>query len=98
MTDFPDSADLELQFIRQLVDLTAAEVLEVGCGEGRTTIALAERVRRIVGLELDALDLEIAQRSCPPHLRQRLHWCQGRAEQLPFAGRRFDVVLFGWSL
>jgi SAM-dependent methyltransferase len=47
-----------------LLDAVAADsrtALDVGCGEGMLTRRLAERVKRVVGIDLDADQIALAQ-------------------------------------
>jgi ubiquinone/menaquinone biosynthesis C-methylase UbiE len=70
-----------------------ATLLEVGCGDGRLTAAMAGRVRRLVAVD-----------PSPEALRQaaaavdRALLCRASGEQLPFADRRFETVVFSLSL
>ena len=40
----------------------AERVLDVGCGEGSLTVAVAVRARHVVGIDIDAPTLEVARR------------------------------------
>jgi 2-polyprenyl-3-methyl-5-hydroxy-6-metoxy-1,4-benzoquinol methylase len=70
-------------------------VLEVGCGDGRLTETFADRARSVV-----AIDPEPGARA--EFLRTVSHpLAEFRSvgfEAFEPAGRRFDVVLFSWSL
>jgi S-adenosylmethionine-dependent methyltransferase len=77
---------------RSLVDL---RVLEIGCGTGSSTLALAEQGARVSGIDLDLGALEVA--------RRRLDFYGLDADIRPgnaadighdFKGERFDLVLY----
>ena len=66
-------------------------VLDVGCGEGFLTEQWARRLgpRQVVGLDLSDPKLEADWRA---RERPNLRFVAGRAEELPFADREFDMV------
>ncbi|NDJ54799.1 MAG: class I SAM-dependent methyltransferase [Chloroflexi bacterium] len=70
-------------------DLSAASILDVGCGEGvPLQMTGIERGSRIVGLDLDAPSVLTAQARLP-----QAHFLRANAEVLPFASASFDLVL-----
>jgi S-adenosylmethionine-dependent methyltransferase len=79
--------------------LNGLRILEVGCGSGASTIALAEQGARVVGLDIDAGALAYARSRCAAHglpaeflqlnaldMREALH------------DRTFDAIIFFASL
>jgi len=75
--------------------LAGLRVLEIGCGTGSSTLALAEQGAIVTGIDLDLGALEVARH------RLRLHdleaeILQGNAADIgvDFAGRRFDLILY----
>ena len=71
-------------------------VLDVACGTGALTLALAERVGAagsVHGLDANPDMLAVARRKKVP-----VEWVQGRAEVLPFADASFDSVLSQFGL
>ena len=85
------------QFIPPLLD--AAEVtlnlsvLDVGCGPGYVAAALAERGATPRGLDFSAEMVAIAQKMFP-----QIEFCEGDAQNLPFADITFDRVLANFAL
>lgn len=78
-----------------------AKVLDLGCGPGTSTFALATRIPRpahLTGLDLSGEMIEIARAT---HLKdwshlQHLSFAQGDASELPYPDQSFDLV-FGHS-
>jgi 2-polyprenyl-6-hydroxyphenyl methylase / 3-demethylubiquinone-9 3-methyltransferase len=72
-----------------------ARVLEIGCGDGRLTEAIARLAKSIVAIEPDReFAADFRSRSWPAHVE----FLPIAFEAFAPAGRRFDVVLFSWSL
>ena len=70
-----------------------ARALEIGCGAGRSTAALEPLARRVVGLD-PARGMLAHRRAVAP----AASFVIGRAEQLPFAARSFDIVTAAGAL
>jgi SAM-dependent methyltransferase len=70
-----------------LGEVRDADALELGCGAGQWSIALAQAGCRPVGIDLSAKQLRYARRASPS-----LPLVQGSAEELPFADDSFDLV------
>jgi SAM-dependent methyltransferase len=68
-------------------------VLDVGCGPGSLTLALAPRVRSAVGIDANAEMVAAAARSGAPNVE----WRHVRAEDLPAGLGEFDLVTFAQS-
>jgi len=71
----------------------AGRALDVGCGAGLSTAALAPLARQITGLEPVPAMLAY-RRTVAPHAR----FVIGRAERIPFAAGSFDLVSAAGSL
>jgi 2-polyprenyl-6-hydroxyphenyl methylase/3-demethylubiquinone-9 3-methyltransferase len=76
------------QVVQEHFDRPVA-ALDVGCGAGFLTHALAGRGHRVTGLDLSASSLQIAQSSDPTGSAQ---YVVGSATALPFADQSFEVV------
>jgi SAM-dependent methyltransferase len=75
------------------VDQQADRALDVGCGAGLSTAALAPLARQVIGLEPISAMLA-HRRTVAPHAR----FVIGQAERLPFAAGSFDLVAAAGSL
>ncbi len=77
-------------------DPRGQDILEIGCGAARWSIALARRGGRAVGLDLTPAQLAHAVRNVHAS-RLHLPLVRGDAERLPFADASFDVVFCDWG-
>nr|WP_237524874.1 class I SAM-dependent methyltransferase [Streptomyces sp. SID5643] len=74
--------------LHALGDVTGKRVLELGCGAGQWSRALASEGATVVGLDLSEAQLAAASRATGA---ARYPLVQGAAEQLPFAADSFDL-------
>ncbi|MEM6793932.1 MAG: class I SAM-dependent methyltransferase [Acidobacteriota bacterium] len=80
-----DEAARHVTFIRRFVDSDlSGQVLDLACGAGRHTAALAEQ-----GADVFGVDLSITLLAHPPRVR----CAAGDMRQLPFRDGSFDLVL-----
>lgn len=82
-----------LEKVGSVVPLRGLSVLEVGCGDGSRSVGIAERCRRLVGIEPNARLVEAALTRGLANAT----FLVGSAERLPFDDETFDVVLFTLS-
>jgi len=79
------------------IDFLAAapgeRVLDMGCGEGKETYALAERGLTVISTDLSHVQLARARERVRDALPDaRAHFVQANAEELPFAAGAFRVI------
>lgn len=69
-------------------------ILDVGCGDGKITAQLAQRVRRgnVVGVDLSSSMIEFAQKNFPKEEYPNLSFEECSAEELEYVNQ-FDLVL-----
>jgi SAM-dependent methyltransferase len=67
-------------------------VLEVGCGTGKTACYLAEKGFRVTALDRHPLMLEKARRRAEQSGVTNVDWVLGDVEALPFDPETFDIV------
>ena len=77
-------------------------ILDVCCGTGQLSMELGNVVGEqgnITGLDFSQNMLDVAEHSLAhsPH-RDRIHFIQGNAMELPFPDHSFDGVTVGWGL
>jgi ubiquinone/menaquinone biosynthesis C-methylase UbiE len=89
-----DRPPVHAQILKSVrLDGRAGRALDLGCGAGVSTAALAPLSERVVGLEPIATMLA-HRREVAPEVR----FVTGSAEALPFASRSFDLVAAAGSL
>jgi len=83
------------QLVREHLRLPGARVVDVGCGDGWLTRALAAEGARAVGLDPCATALA---RALAEDRADAAGYVRGAGETLPFAGASIDAVVFFNSL
>jgi SAM-dependent methyltransferase len=85
-------AEHEVDFIVEALALPpGASVLDLCCGEGRHTVALARRGYRVTSLDLSALHLRLA-RQAAKEAGVRVRWHRADMRDIPWE-REFDAVI-----
>jgi SAM-dependent methyltransferase len=74
-----------------------ARVLDLGCGGGHVTFAVAPHVREVVACDLSPEMLDVVQRAARERGLANVMTRQGMAEHLPFADASFDMVMSRYS-
>ena len=87
---------LELETVRELVDVRGKRVLEIGCGDGRFSYLYARDAAYVLGIDPKRDDIRAARRARPPALANHVKFRVAKRISPP--RRRFDVALFSWSL
>jgi len=73
-----------------LGDLKGKIVLDAGCGNGYWSRRLAQRAKKVVGIDFTEELIRIAESKLPSH---NLEFRQGNLKELKFPDSKFDVVL-----
>ncbi|HSY16967.1 MAG TPA: bifunctional demethylmenaquinone methyltransferase/2-methoxy-6-polyprenyl-1,4-benzoquinol methylase UbiE [Candidatus Acidoferrales bacterium] len=97
------SFGLHRSWKRRMVDLAQIKpgnkALDLCCGTGDITFALAKRGADATGLDFSPQMLEVAaQRQLAGAKAPNLRFIQGDAQQLPYPENSFDVVTVGYGL
>jgi 2-polyprenyl-3-methyl-5-hydroxy-6-metoxy-1,4-benzoquinol methylase len=87
---------LELDTVRELVDIEGKRVLELGCGDGRFTFLYAEDAGYVLGIDAKRLEIGKARRARPASLADQVKFRVAKTISPP--RQPFDVALFSWSL
>lgn len=87
-----ERTEREVAFVLQVLDLPpGARVLDLCCGVGRHTVALAQRGYTVSGLDLDATALELAQQRAQ-EAGVQVTWHCADMRDIPYQGE-LDAVL-----
>lgn len=89
----------DLQRLAELAqaEWSQADVLDVGCGGGHVTFALASLVNRVVARDLSSAMVETVLGEAVRRGLDRVEVSHGPVEHLPFADASFDVVVTRYS-
>lgn len=82
--------------LRVLGDVTGKDILELGCGAARWSIALAQHDARPVGLDLSARQLAHARRLMV-EAGVDFPLIEASAEDIPLPDATFDIVFCDWG-
>jgi demethylmenaquinone methyltransferase / 2-methoxy-6-polyprenyl-1,4-benzoquinol methylase len=90
---------LVAQRLREVLSVEGARALDVACGTGDLSLALAKGTgARIVGTDFCRPMLEIAARKAKANDFSEIPFVEGDALKLPFAGGTFDAVTIAFGL
>src|SRR5438105_6818223 len=81
------------RLVNAINPLPNARALEIATGPGHVAMALAERCREVIGVDLTDAPLAIAERNRRERNVANVRFQRADAEQLPFADAEFDIVL-----
>jgi ubiquinone/menaquinone biosynthesis C-methylase UbiE len=84
--------------VRELADLRGLDVLEIGCGDGRLTRALAHETRSWLATDPDAAAVAAARDACPQDLASHVRFAVAGGDEVDADEAEFDLVFFSWSL
>lgn len=93
-----DPEQAETRVLHALIDFSGADVLEVGCGDGRLTWRFAEQVRATLALDPAAAAIATAQANTPASLAQKVTFQVADITTVEVARSAYDVVVLSWSL
>jgi ubiquinone/menaquinone biosynthesis C-methylase UbiE len=86
--------DVVLALVDKLTLSPESRILEVGCGAGVTTVALAQRGYGVAALDsVDAMIRLTRQLAVETGVEHRVRASLGDAHRLPFADNAFDLLL-----
>ena len=87
-----DSA-LAARFVAAMGDAGRGRILDVACGPGIVTAALAAEAREVVAFDLTPEMLRRARQRCAQAGHENVTFKEGSATELPFADGAFDGVV-----
>lgn len=76
--------------------LQNASILEIGCGTGCSTVALAEQGAKVVAIDVDENSLAVASDRCKTYGLEDVNLVRANATEVNklFSGRHFDYIIF----
>jgi ubiquinone/menaquinone biosynthesis C-methylase UbiE len=83
----------DLPKIAEFVELSGREMLEIGCGNGRLSSLLANKVKSLTAIDPDETMINLAGKEI-----SGVDFRVGYGEKLEFNDESFDIVLFSYSL
>ena len=92
----PEGAHLAA--LRSLADLRGLRVLELGCGDGRLTLAVASDAVHVLAFDPDAEAVDRARSELPAELTARVEYRVASGKDIAVERRSFDLALFSWAL
>jgi ubiquinone/menaquinone biosynthesis C-methylase UbiE len=93
-----DPEGAHLASLRRLASFAGASVLEVGCGDGRLTMGLAEKATSVFAFDPDAEAVAAAKARTPLETAERVTFRVGSAREIEIPRTEFEIVVFSWSL
>ena len=92
------SAGADLDFLaRSVAALDQPKVLDLGCGAGHASFAIAPFAREVIAFDLTAGMLEVTAAAAKEHGLSNIRTTQGSVEELPFDTQQFDFVVSRYS-
>ena len=98
MTPVLDPEGVHLASLRRLGDFQGRRVLELGCGDGRLTLGIAEEAASVLAFDPDREAVERARQSLSAELAERVTYRVASGKEIELEPLSFDLVVFSWSL
>ena len=98
MTRIEDPREREVEVLRRFATFEGMDVLDVGCGDGRTTRRIARTADSVVGVDPDSERIAQARAAGREDGSCDLELLVGDIVTLAFSDRAFDAVVFTRSL
>lgn len=93
-----DPEEAHREALLRVADFAGARVLEVGCGDGRLTVGVAERAAAVFAFDPDEGAVARAREKLPAELANRVTYRAASATGIEIPRSAYDIVLFSWSL
>ena len=93
-----DPEETETAVVHRLVAFDGADVLDVGCGDGRMTWRFAAPTRSVLGLDPEVASIATARAAVPAELAGKVTFQMADITTMPLPRAAFDVVVLSWSL
>ena len=73
-------------------------VLDLGCGDGRLALGVAQYAKRVDGIDPDPEAIAAAKTNARHAGVRNVRFAAGAAQRLPYPDATFDVVILSWTL
>lgn len=93
-----DPEGTEIAVIHDLVDFSGADVLEVGCGDGRLTWRYAQETASVLAMDVNGEKIERAAKGTPAALRSKVGFLLADVSKVELSAEAYDVVILSHSL
>jgi len=88
-----------IPWLNAALPLDGARILEIGCGTGESTLALAEQGAIVTGLDVDAHALQVGNERLKLHGLEAEFVCGNACDlETLFPNKKFDAIIFFASL
>ena len=100
MSVVTDPEGISAEIIQEFYDFSGRRVLEIGCGKGRITMAIAEKSQHVTAIDPLEEDIQTAVGNTPEHLKGKIDFIATGIEdfKLHADSSKYDIALFSWSL
>jgi ubiquinone/menaquinone biosynthesis C-methylase UbiE len=93
-----DPEGTEIKVLHELVDFSDADVLEVGCGDGRMTWRYADEAATVLAMDMNEEKIKRAGEAIPPSLRSKTSFVVADIADVELPPHAFDVAILAHSL
>jgi ubiquinone/menaquinone biosynthesis C-methylase UbiE len=93
-----DPEGVEIRALKKLAPMDGLRVIELGCGDGRVTLQIADGAASVYAVDPDENRIRLARESVPAELAHKVRFDVAGAAEVSIPRRRFDLALFSWSL
>ena len=98
MSSSIDPEGSEIAVIHELVDFSGADVLEVGCGDGRLTWLYAEGAATVLAMDMNGEKIKRANAATPASLVSKTSFVVADIAQVELSPDAYDVAILAHSL
>jgi len=93
-----DPEGAHLAALHRLGDFQNRRVIELGCGDGRLTLGIADKAASVLAFDPDAEAVARAQQALSAEVAQRVTYRVASGKEIQLEPNSFDLVVFSWSL
>ena len=93
-----DPEGVETSVIHELVDFAHADVLEVGCGDGRLTRRYSDKAASVLGIDPEEEMIRRAREAIPETIGAKVEFLASDINDVELAPDAYDVAILAHSL